>query len=214
MFEINNLSKSYGDKIVLDNISLKASPGNAIGILGINGSGKSTLLSCIAKTYSKLSGKNALQAKTAYVPQENPLFDELNAIDNIKMWTKLSKPQIMDALASPELAGMGILDFASKPVKKMSGGMKKRVSIAIALIDKPDILLLDEPLAALDLPAKEDVLQIMKDFTDSRHIIIVASHDNEIFDFCNAIYLLKDGKLTSAKSIIANGLSYTDILRS
>lgn len=214
MFEINNLSKSYGDKTVLHNVSLKAFPGDAVGILGVNGSGKSTLLSCIAKTCSGLSGENSSHAGTAYVPQENPLFDELNAIDNIKMWTKLSRKQITESLAKPALADMGILDFANKPVRQMSGGMKKRVSIAIALINEPDILLLDEPLAALDLPAKEDVLRIMKRFTDQKHIIIVASHDKEIFDFCNTVYLLKDGTLASAKSAIANGVSYTDLLRS
>ncbi|MDE6026050.1 MAG: ABC transporter ATP-binding protein [Lachnospiraceae bacterium] len=214
MFEINNLSKSYGDKPVLDNISLKAYPGDSIGVLGVNGSGKSTLLSCIAKIYAGLSKQDSSYARVAYVPQENPLFDELNAVDNMKMWTKLSRAQILEALSKPPLSDMGILDFANKPVRKMSGGMKKRVSIAIALLDKPDILLLDEPLAALDLPAKEDVLHIMKQFTDNRHIIIVASHDKEIFDFCNAVYLLKDGTLTDAKSVLERGLSYTDILRS
>ncbi len=209
MFNIQNLSKSYGNKLVLDNVSLSVSENEAVGILGINGSGKSTLLSCIAKQYARSS-----EIKIGYVPQENPLFDELNAIDNIKMWTKLRKDQINEALATPPLCDMGIADFAKVCVKKMSGGMKKRVSIAIALINNPDILLLDEPLASLDLPAKEDILTIMTNFLKQNKSIIVASHDNSIFDFCNRVYILKSGKLESADALIKGGSSYVDILRS
>ena len=133
MFNIEKISKSYGNKLVLDNISLSVAKGEAVGILGINGSGKSTLLSCIAKKYA---GDGSI--KIGYMPQENPLFDELNAIDNIKMWTKLSRTEIITLLNSPPLSDMGISDFARITVKKMSGGMKKRVSLAIALINNLD----------------------------------------------------------------------------
>ncbi|MCM1082150.1 MAG: ABC transporter ATP-binding protein [Clostridium sp.] len=209
MFHIEEITKSYGKKLVLDNISLSIAENEAVGILGVNGSGKSTLLSCIAKKYA-----DADSIKIGYMPQENPLFDELSAIDNIKMWTNLSKPEIATALNTPPLSDMGISDFAGITVKKMSGGMKKRISLAIALINNPDILLLDEPFASLDLPAKEDILKIMKVFLGENKSIIVASHDNTVFDFCSKVYLLKDGKLMDADALISKGISYVDILRS
>lgn len=209
MFQINNISKSYGKKQILNNISLEASAGDAIGILGINGSGKSTLLTCIASYFA-----NDASVNTGYVPQENPLFDELKPVDNIKMWTKLSKKQIMDKLNNPPLLDMGIIDFLDTPVKKMSGGMKKRLSLATVLINEPTLLLLDEPFAALDLPAKQDILSYMASFRANQGTIIIASHDEDVFNFCNKVYLLKNKELIDTDELHSKGISYADILRS
>lgn len=209
MFQINNISKSYGKRQILDNISFSAQPGEAIGILGTNGSGKSTLLSCIASRYS---GNTEVQV--GYVPQENPLFDELKPIDNIRMWTKLTKNEIADKINNAPLSDMGINDFINTPVRKMSGGMKKRLSIATVLINEPQVLLMDEPFAALDLPAKHDILNYMKQYLKQNNIIIVASHEEEIFNFCNKVFLLKDGRLIDTSELKVQGISYIDMLRS
>lgn len=209
MFNINNISKSYEKKQILNEISFQIEEGTAVGILGVNGSGKSTLLSCIATYYSSNKDINV-----GYVPQENPLFDELKPVDNIKMWSPLSKREIIEQLSNPPLSDMGITEFLDTPVKAMSGGMKKRVSLASVLINQPSLLLLDEPFAALDLPAKEDILQYMKAFLASKGTIIVASHDEDIFNFCNKVYLLKDGNLIDTDDLRQKGISYVDILRS
>ncbi len=209
MFNINNISKNYGKKQILNEISFQIEEGTAVGILGVNGSGKSTLLSCIATYYSGSKDVNV-----GYVPQENPLFDELKPVDNIKMWSPLSKREIIEQLSNPPLSDMGITEFLDTPVKAMSGGMKKRVSLASVLINQPSLLLLDEPFAALDLPAKEDILQYMKAFLASKGTIIVASHDEDIFNFCNKVYLLKNGNLIDTDDLRQKGISYVDILRS
>lgn len=206
MFELNNITVKYGNRVILDNTSICGNAGEAIGILGCNGSGKSTLLSYIARTY-----RNSDAFSVGYVPQENPLFDELNAIDNIKLWTKLNKKQIMAALDGELIKELAISGYAMLPVKKMSGGMKKRVSLAIALLDNPDIILLDEPFAALDIPAKDDILNIMHKLVSRGKTIIVSSHDKDIFDFCNRIYLLKDGVLTDTGTLPST--NYNDMLR-
>ena len=104
---------------------------------------------------------------------------------------------------------MNIIQFLDTPVKKMSGGMKKRLSIASVLINNPSVLLLDEPFAALDLVAKQDILSFMKNFLQSGGYIIVASHDEAIFDFCNHVYLLKNGSLIDTKS----ETNYLELLR-
>ena len=205
MFNIENISKSYGKKLILDDISLVAEKGDAIGILGVNGSGKSTLLSCIAEKYKD----NCV----GYVPQENPLFDELKPIDNIRMWCDFTKSQIIDKLNTPPLNQMGISSFLDTKVSKMSGGMKKKVSLASVLINEPEILLMDEPFAALDLPSKQEILYYMGSFLHNGGTLIVASHAEEIFNFCNKVYLLKDGKLINVNELKEKGISYIDMLR-
>lgn len=207
MFQIEHISKSYGKKQVLNDISFVVPDGSAIGILGANGSGKSTLLSCIAKKYSSGS-----KVRFGYVPQENPLFDELKPIDNLRMWTNKKKPEILSLLTTPPLCKLGIQNFLDTPVKNMSGGMKKRLSLACALLEHPQILLMDEPFAALDLPAKQDALQFMQYYLGLGNSILIASHEEAVFQFCSHVYLLQNGTLTNA-SALPEGTSYIDLLR-
>ena len=207
MFQIEHISKSYGKKQVLNDISFVVPAGSAIGILGSNGSGKSTLLSCIAKKYSAGS-----KVRFGYVPQENPLFDELKPIDNLRMWTNKKKPEILSLLTTPPLCKLGIQNFLDTPVKNMSGGMKKRLSLACALLEHPQILLMDEPFAALDLPAKQDALQFMQYYLSLGNSILIASHEEAVFQFCSHVYLLQNGTLTNT-SALPEGISYIDLLR-
>ncbi|MBR4514889.1 MAG: ABC transporter ATP-binding protein [Lachnospiraceae bacterium] len=208
MAKLEHLSKTYGKRVILDDVSLEINPGEAVGILGLNGTGKSTMLNLIAEHFTK-SG----EISCGLVPQENPLFDELKPIDNIRMWTPLKKAEILERLSSPMLKILGIEDFLDRPAGKMSGGMKKRLSLATVLINHPELLLLDEPFAALDLPAKHDMLDFMATFTKAGGAIIVVSHEEEIFDFCNRVYILSDAKLHDAAELSRKGISYTDILR-
>lgn len=207
MFQIEHISKSYGKKHVLNDISFVVPDGSAIGILGANGSGKSTLLSCIAKKYSAGS-----KVRFGYVPQENPLFDELKPIDNLRMWTNKKKSEILSLLTTPPLCKLGIQNFLDTPVKNMSGGMKKRLSLACALLEHPQILLMDEPFAALDLPAKQDALQFMQYYLGLGNSILIASHEEAVFQFCSHVYLLQNGTITNA-SALPEGTSYIDLLR-
>lgn len=209
MIQIEHISKSYGKKEVLHDISFSIPNGQAIGILGINGSGKSTLLSCIVQRYADDSS-----VKLGYVPQENPLYDELKPVDNIRMWTKYKKADITSLLSNPPLSGLGIQNYLDTPVKNMSGGMKKRVSLACALINNPQLLLMDEPFAALDLPAKQDIMQFMKYYLSLGNSIVIASHEEEVFRFCNQVYLLRDRGIVDTSTLAANGVNYIDLLRS
>lgn len=207
MFTLEHISKSYKDKQILNDISFEAEEGECIGILGTNGAGKSTLLSCIAARYA-----NNKTISIGYLPQENPLFDELKPVDNIKMWCKFKKNEILEKLEQPPLNTLKITDFLDTPVKNMSGGMKKRLSLATVLINQPKVLLMDEPFAALDLLAKEEILSYMKEFLNNKGIIIAASHDKDLFDFCNHVFLLKDGTLHDTTKL--NRINYKDMLRS
>ena len=204
---VEKVSLKY-KKNVLTDVTITAQKGEVVGLLGLNGSGKSTLLSAIAGLRKTHSGTIRVEGKAGFVTQENALIDELSAMDNLKMWTPLSKAEIMKALTETELSILKVNDFIDLKVKRMSGGMKKRLAIASVLLSKPDILLLDEPLAALDIPAKNDIIKFIDSFRAKGGTVFIASHSEEMFKHCSKIYLLKNGVST----LLPSGISPAEAL--
>jgi ABC-type multidrug transport system ATPase subunit len=206
MIEIENLTSAYGKKKVLQGISLNAERGECIGIVGPNGCGKSTLLSVMAGVLKPLSGrlyyygKNALenrvvfQKMTGYVPQENPLMPELSVYDNLRLWYP-DKEELAKELEEGFLQILGIPSFLKVPVSKLSGGMKKRVSIGIALSGMPPVLILDEPSAALDLVCKEDIRRYLQIYLERKGTVVITTHEESELSLCGSLYVMKDGKL-------------------
>ena len=225
MLSVSSVTLKYRKKTILTDVSFDAEPGKIIGLLGLNGSGKSTLLSALAGVKKPASGTILLNGKTyeddrkgwhatiGYVTQENALIDELTAMDNLRLWTDRDKASIYDTLCNTSLSMLGVHTWLELPVRSMSGGMKKRLSIATVLIDLPRILLLDEPFAALDLIAKQDISNFLNSFREGGGITIIASHDENTFSLCDDIYLLKDGSLHSLPALSA-GETAADLLRS
>ena len=168
--------------------------GQCIGIAGVNGSGKSTLLSVIAGIQKPDEGtvtaygvdlqknKSYISRCIGYVPQENPLIEDLSVMDNLKLWYCDSPWDLKTELESGFLKKLGINEYQKKAVRKLSGGMKKRVSIAIAVHNKPGILLLDEPGASLDLLAKKIIRDYLKWYISTGGTVIIVTHDNEELD--------------------------------
>lgn len=203
---ITNIKKSYKKKNVLNNITLSVEEGSCVGILGGNGSGKSTLLSVLAGVLKPdggsvdWMGQDILHNKElrtqilGYVPQGNPLLEELTAWDNLLLW--YDKNTLKQELESGVLAMLGIPEFIKVPVNKMSGGMKKRLSIGCVVAANPKVLLLDEPSAALDLVCKERIYNYLKDYKQQGGRILLATHDVQELDLCDKWYILKDGFLT------------------
>ena len=204
---VEKVSLKY-KKAVLTDVSINAEKGEVIGLLGLNGSGKSTLLSAIAGLRKPSSGSIKVNCKAGFVTQENALIDELTAMDNLKMWTPLSKQDILKELTETELSILKVNEFIDLKVKRMSGGMKKRLAIASVLLAKPDILLMDEPLAALDIPAKNDIINFIDSFRSKGGTVFIASHSEELFKHCSKIYLLKNG----VSSLLPAGISPAEAL--
>lgn len=204
---VEKVSLKY-KKAVLTDVSISAEKGEVIGLLGLNGSGKSTLLSAIAGLRKPSSGSIKVNGKAGFVTQENALIDELTAMDNLKMWTPLSRQDIIKELTETELSILKVNDFIDLKVKRMSGGMKKRLAIASVLLAKPDILLMDEPLAALDIPAKNDIINFIDSFRSKGGTVFIASHSEELFKHCSKIYLLKNG----VSSLLPAGISPAEAL--
>lgn len=207
--EVKDLSKKYKKRLILDKVSLTARAGEWIGILGGNGCGKTTLLSVIAAILSAdqgqvlLDGENLLQNKKlqetslSYLPQEVPLIEELTARDNLLLW--YNKDTMNQELKEGILALLKIPDFLHSRVKKMSGGMKKRLAIACAVSNHPKILLLDEPTGDLDLAGKEEIICYIENFCKMGGIVLMVTHDVYEIEHCSRCYLLKDKKLSEYK---------------
>lgn len=204
--ELAGIRKSYGKKKVLENISLKAGEGSCVGILGGNGCGKSTLLSILAGVRRADGGaflyqgedlfqSGGLRARTVgYVPQGDTLVEELTAWDNLRMW--YDKEVLKNELDGGVLELLGISEFLKVTVRRMSGGMKKRLSIGCVVVGKPKILLLDEPSAALDLACKERIYQYYRQYKREGGILLMTTHDVQDMELCDRCCLLKKGVLT------------------
>ena len=203
--QINHIQKKFRNKWVLNDICLKASGGTCIGILGCNGSGKSTLLSILAGVQGcnggsfLCNGKDLLRDHdlrsqlVGYVPQGTPLIEELSAKDNLRLW--YGKQKMEQELDNGVLKMLGIDGFLKTPVYKMSGGMKKRLSIGCAVANRPPILLLDEPTAALDLICKESIAQYLRRYKHSGGLLLLTTHDVLELELCDAWYIIRDGVL-------------------
>lgn len=206
--EAEHIKKHYGRKTVLNDICFDGISGQCIGILGANGCGKSTLLSVLAGvlksdggTFSidseNILGKNTQNGKlVGYVPQGTPLIEELSALDNLRLWYCDSRLDMETELKSGVLAMLGINDFLKVPVNKMSGGMKKRLSIGCAVANDPCVLIMDEPSAALDLVCKERIHNYILDFRSRGGIVIIATHEEQEINLCDKHYIMKNGVLS------------------
>lgn len=206
--EVSHISKSYGRKKILNDITFTADKGECIGIVGANGCGKSTLLKVLCGAHrpdsgdivydgsSPLSRKSVFRKLVGYVPQENPLFDNLTVLDNLKLWYCDSTHNLKNDIKSGIIADFGIDKYLHSTVHTLSGGMKKRLSIACSIAGDPSILILDEPGASLDIVCKEDIKDYMLKYITDGGIIIIASHEEGELSVCSRMFLMNDGVLS------------------
>lgn len=203
--EIKNIGKSFGKKTVLENVSFNCRSGECIGILGENGSGKSTLFGVLTGLHrgkgsfvcdgtDLLKDSKQRSKLVGFVPQSPPLLNELTGNDNLRLW--YSSKDLKKEMKRGVLSMLGIPEFAKTTVSKMSGGMKKRLSIGCSVAHKPKILFLDEPTAALDLVCKDNIAAYLESFVKDGGIAVIATHDTAELSLCDRLYILKDGKLS------------------
>lgn len=212
MLEVTSLYKSYKNHKVLENISFTAGPGECVGIVGSNGCGKTTLLSILAgaaradKGSIRFHGREAVvhqgvfNEEAAYVPQENPLMEELTVRDNLSLWYRGSRKRMEEDLETGAAAMLGIGDMLKKQVSTLSGGMKKRLSIACALFNHASVLILDEPGAALDLECKADIRNYLEGYKKQGGTILLTSHELPELSLCTVMYVLKNGGIRQIRS--------------
>ena len=201
---VNAVTKRYGKVKALDAVSFEAQPGEALALWGPNGAGKTTLLKailglidfqgdihiqdCDVKRAPKLARRNI-----GYVPQEAVFYD-LSVQATVEFYARLKKAD--RSRAASLLARVGLGDHASKPVPALSGGLKQRLALAIALLADPPVLLLDEPTANLDSQARRDYLELLATLHHEGKTILFASHRiEEVEALADRVLVVKGGQL-------------------
>lgn len=207
MLTATNLQLNYGKHRVLNGTSLHVDPGTCCGILGINGCGKSTLLKVLSGVLPPTggsicyNGEDALHSSSVfldyagYVPQDNPLMEELTVSDNLRLWYAGSRLNLSDEIECGVLRMLGLHDVLRQKVHTLSGGMKKRLSIGIALANRPSVLILDEPTAALDIPCKNDIHSYLRKYMQNGGAIVITTHEEPDLDLCSQMNVLHNGIL-------------------
>ena len=209
MLELKNIRKSFGGHKVLDDISLEVQDGEIVSILGPSGGGKTTLLNVILGIIDIDGGKLIYNGKDmTRVPMEQrgfnivfqdyALFPNLNAYQNIVYGLK-NKPGISSEKEVEDLIGLlGLKEHLEKKIEQLSGGQKQRVALARTMVMKPKILLLDEPLSALDGVIKESIKDRIRTIAREYHLTtIIVTHDpEEALTLSDRVLIINEGKIS------------------
>lgn len=214
MLTIKNLTKKFGDKTAVDNLSLEVLPGQICAFIGHNGAGKTTTLRCVAGITGYDAGEitinginvksNPIDAKKqiAYLPDNPELYEHLKGIDYLNFIadvfdvSKAERQTLIETYAKR----LEIYNDLGYPISSYSHGMKQKLALVSALVHKPKLLLLDEPFVGLDPTASHQFKLIMSELAQSGSAIFYSTHVLEVAEkLCSNVVIIKNGKL------VANG---------
>lgn len=217
--KLNNITKNFDNKKILDNIDFTFEKGKIYGLLGRNGTGKTTLFNCISEELPLDAGSTSLindegleenidSSNIGYVYSDTILPDFLTGYEFIKFYIDINRDRIKNLLTVEEY-----LDFIKieeddrhKLIKSYSFGMKNKIQMLCYLITKPNIILLDEPLTSFDVVVALEIKNLLKEIKKD-HILIFSTHILQLaIDLCDELVILKDGKL----SLIDNTILKSD----
>lgn len=213
MISLRNISKYYGKKNrteVLKNINLEISRGEMVAIMGKSGCGKTTLMNILGGLTMSTSGeyyfdgkklKNNNRAmcrfrneKVGIVVQNYALINNRTAYENIAIALKGANEKVVDNI----IKKLGISKVAGKFPTEMSGGECQRTAIARAIINKPDLILADEPTGALDVKTSAEIIDIFRKLNNDGHTVIIVTHDSDVALKCDRIITMTDGMITES----------------
>ena len=190
--QVRDLKKRYGSHMVLKGLDFQIEQREIFALLGVNGAGKTTTLECIEGLRSYDSGAITVNGKMGIQLQSSSLPAHIKPLEAVKLFAKWNKTTIDYAM----LDGLGIKELEKKQYIQLSTGQKKRLHLALALIGNPDIIVLDEPTAGLDVEGR---LSLHRQIRKLKHIgktIVLASHDmTEVETLCDRIAILNNGRI-------------------
>ncbi|MFZ0676630.1 ABC transporter ATP-binding protein, partial [Candidatus Binatus sp.] len=210
LLEAIEISKSYGARLALDNVSLAVRPGEIVALLGPNGAGKTTTLSILATLLKPDSGHVLINGKPrksdptglgrmlGLVPQSLALYPTLSAAQNVWHFARMQGLSHNDAIehCRRALDEVGLSDRADDPMHSFSGGMKRLLNLACGIVHRPSVLLLDEPTVGVDLQSREQLLTRVRHYADAGAGVIYSTHYMEEAErICDRVLLIDRGKL-------------------
>ena len=192
------------------NLTLRVAEGERFGLFGPNGAGKTTLMNCMTGLLSYQQGniqlfgnevkqhRQTINKLFGFVPQDFSFYQELSPLENLAFfgaWSGLNKQQIKQR-STELLEVLGLTEVGNKPVHKFSGGMKRRVNLAIGVIHEPRILFLDEPTVGVDVHTRQAIISYLKELNKKGTTLIYTSHQlGEAEALCDKIAMIDDGKI-------------------
>lgn len=202
---VRGISKSFDKRQVLDSISLDIGSGEIVCLLGPSGAGKTTLIRLILGAIKADSGEIAIDGikvpsmklfgQIGFMPQNDALYNDLSGLDNLLFFGGLYKMKDLRQRAMDVLGLLGLREDKDKLVQNYSGGMKKRLSLAVALLHGPRYLLLDEPTVGIDPILRRSIWEQFYKLRDSGACIIISTHVMDEAAKCNRTALIYDGAL-------------------
>ncbi len=217
--EIKQLTKNFGDHEVLKGVDFAVESGNSLGLLGRNGAGKTTTIRIIMDVFEADSGEVLLDGKpfrqgdfrVGYLPEERGLYPKRLILDQLIYLANLRGLSLSDAKANTLrwMGRMGLMDYLNKKVDTLSKGNQQKIQLAVAMLNNPDILILDEPFSGLD-PVNAKLLKlIVKETIDEGKIVLFSSHQmNYVEEFCRDIAILNRGRIVLNTDIETHKRSY------
>lgn len=211
MISMINITKRFGKMTAVDSVSLDIAPGGAVALWGTNGAGKTTLIRCALGLVSfqgsiRINGfdvrRNGKQARRliGYVPQELGFYDEMHVDEAVAYFARLKGERAVDSASV--LDRVGLLGHEGKRVRDLSGGMKQRLALAIALLGDPPILMLDEVTASLDACGREEFVGLLAKLASGGRTLLFASHRlEEVSTLATRVVMLDKGKVTASLAV-------------
>ena len=212
MIQVTNLSKSYGDIKAVNDISFEITKGEIFGLLGPNGAGKSTTLNMMSTVVKNDNGtividgldvkNNSEKSKRliGVVPQEISLYEDLSAYQNLLFWGNLygiPSKELKERI-DKTLKLIGLLDRKKDAIKTYSGGMKRRINIAAALLHQPKVLFMDEPTVGIDPQSRNHIFEVIETLNKQGMTIIYTTHYmEEVERLCDRIAIIDSGKIVA-----------------
>ena len=209
---IESVCKNYKNIKALDNVCLEIEQGQTYGLLGVNGAGKTTLIKILCGLTRKNSGKitvsgfdldtdiDKIKEIVDISPQETSVANNLTVMENLQFFANIYN--LLDDNVVDEVVDIfGLSEVLNRKAKYLSGGYKRRLSIAIALISKPKILFLDEPTLGLDVFARRELWNIIKKLRNNITIILTSHYLEEIENLCDKVAILSKGKLLKTGTV-------------
>ena len=210
MIEVKHITKSYGRRSALDDVSFKIDEGDVLGFLGANGAGKSTTMNIITGYISSDSGEVLINGKSilddpteakkniGYLPEIPPLYNDMTVEKYLKFMFDLKKVRLpMKEHINSICDKVGITDVKGRIIKHLTKGYRQRVGLAQALLGDPPVLILDEPTVGLDPAQIIEMRKLIKELGE-KHTIILSSHVlSEVQAVCDKIIIINNGKIAA-----------------
>ena len=196
VLEVDGLSKSFGERVALRDVSLDAGAGELLAVLGPNGAGKTTLLSILAGITRPDSGRiSSSNGDIGWVPQQAGLYHRLTVEENLRLFSHMESVEDVEGTIERMLGQTGLSDRRHDPVSSLSGGNQQRINIAIGLIGDPSVLLLDEPSSGLDPSQRIRLWEFVAGLAEGGTTVIYSTHQiEEASHYGDRLVVLADGE--------------------